>query len=449
MQPKEKKAAATDAALLRQFVGQGRQAAFSALVSRYSGLVYSTCLRDVGNTAVAEDAAQAVFLLLARKAPTFGAGTSLAPWLYRTARLVSRNAVQRETRARHHEQRLGQHMAAEMAEGVAENELWEQIAPVLHAGLDALGRQDREAILLRFFDDRSLRETGLLLGLSEDAARMRVSRSLEKLRRHLAQAGVALPATALAALLTEKAVHAAPASFHELAIQSASGLSAPAGSASILRAHQLAQGATKTMWITKAVITASLVGFGTTGGIVGILHGGHPRPPIVAQNTPVSPPAALPGTMAGYPTLRQPKNQQKPTALAFIIKAQPPRSKLNVAVDSPPPLGKVAALLPVGTTFTGNVITLPNGTMAAIIKAKSDKEYEAEFLASTYTRDQLAHTLGELPASAMVSIEEPGGKPVIVGINKDRAIKMVQSLPSGTFVAAKTPTSTIRYPRIK
>ena len=190
MQHEQQKSPASDTALLRRFVRRGRQAAFAELVARYSGLVYSTCLRDVRDAAVAEDAAQAVFLLLARKAPTFGAGTSLAPWLYRTARLVSRNALQQEARARAREQRLGQHMAAEGAGGVGEDDVWEQIEPVLHAALDALGRQDREAILLRFFDDRSLKETGAALGLSEDAARMRVTRSLEKLRRSLAKNGV-------------------------------------------------------------------------------------------------------------------------------------------------------------------------------------------------------------------------------------------------------------------
>lgn len=286
MQQEEDKSAASDTALLRRFTRQGRQAAFSELVSRYSGLVYSTCLRDVRDAAVAEDAAQAVFLLLARKAPTFGAGTSLAGWLYRTARLVSRNAVQQETRARVREQRLGQCVVIEGTNSVAENDLWDQLEPVLHAALDALGHQEREAILLRFFDDRSLKETGAALGLSEDAARMRVSRSLEKLRRYLAQAGVVLPSAALAGLLTEKAVHAVPASLQQLMIQSASGPGAPAGSASISRAYQLAQGAMKTMWITKAIIMG-IVGISATGGVVGALHVGHSRAPLLAQNTPV------------------------------------------------------------------------------------------------------------------------------------------------------------------
>ena len=284
MQDEEKKSAASDAALLRRFARQGRQAAFSELVSRYSGLVYSTCLRDIRNAAVAEDAAQAVFLLLARKAPTFGAGTSLAGWLYRTARLVSRNAVQQETRTRLREQRLGQHMVVEGINGGAENELWDQLEPVLHNALDALGRQEREAILLRFFDDRSLKEIGAALGLSEDAARMRVSRSLEKLRRYLAKNGVVLSAAALSGLLTGKAVHAAPASLGQLASQAAAGIAAPAGSAAISRAYQLAQGAMKTMWITKAIITG-LVGISATSGVVGALHIRRPHPPMLAQNT--------------------------------------------------------------------------------------------------------------------------------------------------------------------
>ena len=119
----EEDIAATDAALLRRFVRQGRQAAFSQLVACYSRLVYSTCLRDTQNPAVAEDAVQAVFLLLARKAPTLGGEGSLAGWLYQTARLLSRNAAQQETRARLREQRLEKHMAAEGTTQTTGNDL--------------------------------------------------------------------------------------------------------------------------------------------------------------------------------------------------------------------------------------------------------------------------------------------------------------------------------------
>jgi len=292
MMQHEEDTAATDTALLRRFVRQGRQAAFAELVARHSGLVYSTCLRDTQNPAVADDSAQAVFLLLARKAPMLGGEGSLAGWLYRTARLVSRNAAQQETRARLREQRLGQHMAVEETTRNTRNDLWDQLEPAPHSALDALGRQEREAVLLRFFDERSLKETGAALGLSEDAARMRVTRAVEKMRRHLARAGVVLPAAALAALLTEKAVHAAPASLGQMAVQSGLGLAAPAGSAVAPHAYQLAQGVTKTMWITNAIITG-IVGVSATGGVVGALHVRHPHGARTAQKTSVKAPPAL------------------------------------------------------------------------------------------------------------------------------------------------------------
>lgn len=432
MQHEEDKQALSDAALLRRFVREGRQAAFSQLVARYSRLVYSTCLRDTQNPAVAEDAAQAVFLLLARKAPALGGEGSLAGWLYQTARLVSRNAAQQETRARLREQRLGQYVAVEGPEGDAGNDLWDQLEPALHAALDALGRQEREAVLLRFYDDRSLKETGAALGLSEDAARMRVTRAVEKMRRHLVRAGVALPAAALAGLLTEKSVHAAPASFGRMA--------AP-------YAYQLARGVTKTMWITNAVI-AGIVGISATGGVVGALHVEHPHVAMMAQKKPAPPVTPL-RAMADRPIIRLPKNQQTLAGLAFIIKAQPAGSKIILAVISPPPLGKVVALLPTGTVFRGSVITLPGGTSAAIIKARSEAQYEADFLAATSTRDQLIAELKELPASATISMKEPDGKRVVFRGDTDGAIKFVQTLPSGTFVTAKVPTSTEHYPRIK
>ena len=126
----EEDIAATGTALLRRFVRQERQAAFSQLVARHSRLVYSTCLRDTQNPAVAEDAAQALFLLLARKAPMLGGEGSLA--------------AHQETRARLREQRLGKHMAVEGTTQTTGNDLWDQLEPVLHAALDALGCQARQ-----------------------------------------------------------------------------------------------------------------------------------------------------------------------------------------------------------------------------------------------------------------------------------------------------------------
>lgn len=198
-----------DWALLRRYVEQNSQQAFAALVARHLNLVYATCLRELGNTGLAEDATQAVFLILARKAPTLRAGTHLAGWLFQTARFAARNARTRETRRMHYEQQAAQTMAAGRA--AQDNVLWDTLEPFLNDAVARLPAGDREALLLRYWDDQSLAETGASLGVSEEAARKRVARALERLRRMLGREGIVVPGAMLAALLPVHAVKAAPA----------------------------------------------------------------------------------------------------------------------------------------------------------------------------------------------------------------------------------------------
>lgn len=154
--------------------------------------------------------------------------------------------------------------------------LWRRIDPSLHAALDALGRAEREAVLLRFFDGLSLGEVGTALGLSEDAARMRVTRALEKMRRFLVKEGIAVSASVLAGLLTEKAAPAAPGPAVPWASQKATGAAGPAP-----HIQQLAQGATRMIGMTKTTVVAALVGIGLGGGLWGIGHGRRHAPPVV------------------------------------------------------------------------------------------------------------------------------------------------------------------------
>ena len=88
---------------------------------------------------------------------------------------------------------------------------WEHLRPVLDEAMHDLNHADRLAVLLRFFNNKSLREVGLALGLTENAARMRVERALDKLRLGLARKGVTSTAAALALALSGNAVNAAPA----------------------------------------------------------------------------------------------------------------------------------------------------------------------------------------------------------------------------------------------
>jgi len=197
-----------DDKLLTQYAQGGSEAAFGQLVARHLSLVYSTCLRELGSPPLAEDAAQVVFLLLARKAKTLRAGPSLAGWLYRAARFVAKDVRKQEARRRLGEERVMQEVTHQPEPFTPE---WERVEPLLNDALSALKAGEREAVLLRFIEGHSLAETGAALGLSEDAARMRVTRAVEKMRRHLTAHGAAVTGIVLTGLLASDAARPAPA----------------------------------------------------------------------------------------------------------------------------------------------------------------------------------------------------------------------------------------------
>ncbi len=190
----------TDWQLLRQFADDASQAAFSEICRRYTNLVYSVCRRELGESSLAEDAAQAVFLVLARKAPSLKPGradASLAPWLFQAALLTAKNVRQQEQRRQAREQKVMQ-MQTQQAAASPE---WAEVEPLLNDALQALPSGQRMLIIERFFQERPLSEIGAGLGVSEDAARMRVNRALDRLRRFFAARNITLSAAALAALL--------------------------------------------------------------------------------------------------------------------------------------------------------------------------------------------------------------------------------------------------------
>ena len=213
-----------DGRLLRQYREQGSEAAFARLAARHLSFVYATCLRETENAALAEEAAQVVFLLLARKAPLVRPGQSLSGWLFQTARFVARNARRREERRKAWEERAMEQMPS--AEGESDA-LWDRLSPTLNDALASLGTKDREAVLLRFADGLSFPELGAALGTSEDAARMRLNRAIDRLRRFFAKEGVTLSAAVLIGLLADRITQAAPAHLAE-GLSSGAGLTSPA-----------------------------------------------------------------------------------------------------------------------------------------------------------------------------------------------------------------------------
>ena len=211
-----------DMALLKDYAVRGTEAAFETLVSRYVNLVYSAALRQVHDRQLAEEVTQTAFIILARKAGSLGPGTILPGWLYRTACHAALDVSKKERRRERREQEMQPIM------NPPEEDPWQQIAPLLDAAIASLNEKDRHAIVLRFFQNQSLQQVGQALGAGEAAAKMRVSRAVEKLRAFFARRGVAVPAAALVGAISANSVQAAPV-YLALSVVSAANTSAAVG----------------------------------------------------------------------------------------------------------------------------------------------------------------------------------------------------------------------------
>jgi len=209
----------TDWLLLQEYVNRKSEAAFAKLVEKHLKLVYGICYRETGDEQVAEDAVQIVFLLLAQKAGSITKGASLAGWLFTASRLVSRNAKRREIRRK----KVEAAAALEM-EKITPGGVWTQIDPHLNEALAALPGSDRQAVLLRFFEGLSVREVADELGSTESAAKVKIWRSLQKMRQFLATKGVAVTAVVLSAELVAHPAKAATEACRQSALSAFNGL---------------------------------------------------------------------------------------------------------------------------------------------------------------------------------------------------------------------------------
>lgn len=246
----------TDMELLTRYAREQVEEAFAEIVRRHLDLVFSVALRQTGSRSLAEEAAQSVFTDLARQAAKLAPGTILTAWLYRVTRHTAIDLVRRESRRQRREEEL----AMELSAMDNPNADWSKIEPILDEGMEALEDRDRSAVLLRYFEDKSLREIGVALGTTEEGARKRVSRSVDKLREFLGRRGVTVGTNALAAALAANAVQGAPiglgASVVSAALTGGGLTAAPAFTATGVIAMTTLQ---------KTIITAALVAAAGTG----------------------------------------------------------------------------------------------------------------------------------------------------------------------------------------
>jgi RNA polymerase sigma factor (sigma-70 family) len=196
-----------DTDLLERFRKSESDEAFASIVDRYIHLVHTVALRHTRNTHHAEEITQAVFIILARRAASLDPRTVLSGWLYTAARLTAANFLRAELRRSKREQEA--FMQSTVEETQPET-LWHELSPLLDTAMARLSPIDRDALVLRYFENKSLPEVGKMLGVGERAAQKRVSRALEKLRRLFAKRGVTATVAMIAAEISSHSIQAAP-----------------------------------------------------------------------------------------------------------------------------------------------------------------------------------------------------------------------------------------------
>jgi len=249
--------------LLREFVRSHSEQAFAALVRRHINLVYSVALRRLNNAHEAEEVTQVVFIILAKRAGSLREGTILSGWLYQTAQLTSAN-FQRATFRR---QRREQEAYMQFTQESEQHHSWQRLSPLLEEAMSRLGKDERDAVVLRFFENRTIREVAAALGLQEAATQKRVNRATEKLRKYFLRRGLQVSTTVLLASIGANAVQAAPAGLAST-VASAAVVKSAAVSGSTLT---LIKSTLKIMAWTKAktvIVTAVIVASATTTAVV-------------------------------------------------------------------------------------------------------------------------------------------------------------------------------------
>jgi RNA polymerase sigma factor (sigma-70 family) len=305
----------TDAELLadhrRSDGAGGDDRPFAELVRRNVGWVHGAARRRLRDTHLADDVAQAVFILLHRKAPTFQTDRALVAWLHRTTWYASEVADRQRRRQRHHETEAA--MLRSQMDSSSSHEpdpQWQELAPLLDQLIERLGRRDREAVLLRFYRQMTFAQVAAATETTEEAARKRVNRALDKLRAWASGKGVNVPAAALAAGMEGAVACAAPVGI----VSAATGAALAArGSAVTASSIPIAKGAITMMAWAKAKLVAgvALAALITTAGGVALIAATGGGGATSSPSSPrLRPPA--PRELAAAPAASQPQRGDYP-----------------------------------------------------------------------------------------------------------------------------------------
>jgi RNA polymerase sigma factor (sigma-70 family) len=194
----------TDGQLLRRFVAEKDDAAFEALVRQHGPMVLGVCRRVLNDVHEAEDAFQATFLVLVRKAAAIGRRESVGSWLHGVAFRTALKARAGLAARRKHERQV----AAMPAEEPTPEVVWRDLRPVLDEEVDRLPKKYRDPVVLCYLEAKSYEEAAVTLGCSKGTLSTRLTRARELLRSRLAARGVTLSSALLGAALAQGAAPA-------------------------------------------------------------------------------------------------------------------------------------------------------------------------------------------------------------------------------------------------
>jgi RNA polymerase sigma factor (sigma-70 family) len=400
-----------DAQLLRRFLGHGDQAAFTAIVQRYGALVWGVCARRLGETPEAEDAFQATFLVLVRKAPGLRQPQRLGPWLHGVAHRTALKAHGRTSRLRARERALAE--PADLGSPVAPEQLWGELRPLLDEELNRLPEKYRRAVLLCYLEGLSHEEAARALGCPKGTIFSRLSRARDLLRRRLARRGLGVTGALLATVLTAKAVTAAPGPLVEttigLSLRCASGAAKFSVPAHITA---LVEGVLRSMYLSNVKLAvALLLVVGLAGSGVGLLAHRDPAGAATAQG------AAAPAAPPGLAAKDEGQDAPVPVAAGKSEPAQPAAAKADADQAKPdaPPAKDAVALDPLAWR---NGLTAPMkfggfddpATQMAEVLGYLEKlfGYTFEVNEKAFQEDGLQHVrdsrIGEVPKMGQTSL---------------------------------------------
>jgi RNA polymerase sigma factor (sigma-70 family) len=198
--------------LIQEWVDQRSESAFSQLVDRHIGFVHACARRQLNNSESAKEVTQSVFILLSEKAGSFREGIILPSWLFRTTRFLAARMLRSENRRKSHETKAASmNSASDYHSQTDMDDLWIRMEPHMDSALGSLPPGERDAIILRFFQQKAMREVGQMMGISEEAAKKRVKRGLERFKVILSNRGVQISIPAMVLALSNQPAEAVPA----------------------------------------------------------------------------------------------------------------------------------------------------------------------------------------------------------------------------------------------